>query len=177
MTIPLILTVISADKPGLVESLAQAINRHGGNWLDSRMARMAGQFAGILRVDMPAERVDGLRSELEQLASLGINIQLAVSAQAEQPAQEILYLSLVGNDRPGIVHEVSAILARHGVNVEQLETRCEPAPMTAEPLFRASARLGLLPQTDAEALRADLEGLADDLMVELSAEDNSRTPS
>ena len=65
MTIPLILTVISADKPGLVESLAQAINRHGGNWLDSRMARMAGQFAGILRVDVPAGAVEALRVELE----------------------------------------------------------------------------------------------------------------
>jgi len=175
MTIPLILTVISADKPGLVESLAQVINRHGGNWLDSRMARMAGQFAGILRVDVPAERLADLRAELEQLGSMGIHIQLAVSGQAEEPAQEILYLNLVGNDRPGIVHEVSAILARHGVNVERLETRCEPAPMTAEQLFRASARLSLLPQTDAEILRADLENLADDLMVELSTEDNSQT--
>ena len=169
MTIPLILTVISADKPGLVESLAQAITRHGGNWLDSRMARMAGQFAGILRVDVPADAVEALRTELENMSSGGMNIQLAVSGQAEGPPLATLMLSLVGNDRPGIVHEVSAVLARHGVNVEQLDTSCEPAPMSADLLFRATIRLGVLPQTDADALRADLENLADDLMVELSA--------
>jgi len=168
MTIPLILTVISADKPGLVESLAQVITRHGGNWLDSRMARMAGQFAGILRVDVPAAEVDALRTELENMSSGGMNIQLAVSGQADDQPLATLMLSLVGNDRPGIVHEVSAVLARHGVNVEQLETSCEPAPMSADLLFRANARLGLLPQTDANALRADLENLADDLMVELN---------
>lgn len=168
MTIPLILTVISADRPGLVESLAQAITRHGGNWLDSRMARMAGQFAGILRVDVPADQVEALRTELENMGSGGMNIQLAVSGQADDQPLATLMLSLVGNDRPGIVHEVSAVLARHGVNVEQLETSCEPAPMSADLLFRANARLGLLPQTDANALRADLENLADDLMVELN---------
>ncbi|WP_285276080.1 glycine cleavage system protein R [Halopseudomonas bauzanensis] len=167
MTIPLILTVISADKPGLVESLAQAINRHGGNWLDSRMARMAGQFAGILRVDVPAGAVEALRVELENMSSAGINIQLAISGQAEEPALGTLMLSLVGNDRPGIVHEVSATLARHGANVEQLDTCREPAPMSADLLFRATIRLGVVPQTDIDALRADLENLADDLMVEL----------
>ena len=168
MTIPLILTVISADRPGLVESLAQAITRHGGYWLDSRMARMAGQFAGILRVDVPADQGEALRTELENMGSGGMNIQLAVSGQADDQPLATLMLSLVGNDRPGIVHEVSAVLARHGVNVEQLETSCEPAPMSADLLFRANARLGLLPQTDANALRADLENLADDLMVELN---------
>lgn len=176
MTIPLIITVIAADKPGLVESLAQIIKRHGGNWLDSRMARMAGQFAGILRVDIAREQVDTLRTELQQLASLGISIQLAVSGETEPSPQPQLYLTLVGNDRPGIVHEVSAILSRHGVNVDQLETRCEPAPMSSELLFHAHARLSLLPQTDIEVLRADLESLADELMVELSSEDSPPAP-
>lgn len=174
MTIPLIVTVTAADKPGLVENLARIINRHGGNWLDSRMARMGGQCAGILRVDIAREQVDPLRDDLQQLASLGINIQLTVSDEAESSPQQRLYLTLVGNDRPGIVHEVSAILSSHGINVEQLETRCEPAPMSSESLFHARARLSLLPQTDVEALRADLENLADELMVELSNENNSK---
>ncbi len=173
MNVPLIITVTAADKPGLLESLARIINRHGGNWLDSRMARMGGQCAGILRVDIAGEQVDALRDELQQLASLGIRIQLTTSDEAETTSQQ-LYLTLVGNDRPGIVHEVSAILSSHGINVEQLETRCEPAPMSSELLFHARARLSLLPQTDIEALRADLESLADELMVELSIEDGSK---
>ncbi len=168
MTTPLVLTVISADKPGLVESIAQAINRHGGNWLESRMARMAGQFAGILRVDVASDRVDALRLDLDALKAQEINVQVTVSGMAEEAGHKVLQLSLVGNDRPGIVHEVSQILVRHGVNVEELETQCTPAPMSADLLFRAQARLGVLPQTDLSALRHDLENLADDLMVELS---------
>lgn len=173
MTVPLIITVIAADKPGLVESLAQTISRHGGNWLDSRMARMGGQFAGILRVDIPSASVDPLRNQLQGLTSQGISVQLAVSGDAEPAPQQQLFLNLVGNDRPGIVHEVSAILSRHGINVEHLETQVEPAPMSSELLFHARARLSLLPQTDTEALRADLEELADELMVELSSEEIS----
>ncbi|WP_312930404.1 glycine cleavage system protein R, partial [Stutzerimonas nitrititolerans] len=61
----LVLTVIAEDQPGLVERLADCIARHGGNWLDSRMSRMAGQFAGILQVAVPtsaqAELFDALR--------------------------------------------------------------------------------------------------------------------
>lgn len=171
MSTPLVITVISADKSGLVESIAQVINHHGGNWLESRMARMAGQFAGILRVDIAPEKVEGLRIDLDGLTSLGINVQVAVSGQADQPELDILQMTLVGNDRPGIVHEVSQVLARHGVNVEQLETACTPAPMSADLLFKAEARLGIYPQTDLEALRKDLENLADDLMVELSHQD------
>jgi len=168
MSTPLVITVISADKSGLVESIAQVINSHGGNWLESRMARMAGQFAGILRVDIAADKVEALRIDLDGLTSLGINVQVAVSGQADEPELEILHMSLVGNDRPGIVHEVSQVLARNGVNVEQLETQCEPAPMSADPLFKAQARLGVYPQTDLDVLRKDLENLADDLMVELT---------
>ncbi|MAC98306.1 MULTISPECIES: glycine cleavage system protein R [Pseudomonas] len=167
MTTPLVLTVISADKPGLVESLAQTINRHGGNWLESRMARMAGQFAGILRVDVGNDQLEALRIDLEGLTSLGINVQVAISGQAEEPVQSALILNLVGNDRAGIVHEVSRVLASHGVNVESLETECVPAPMSADMLFKAEAHLGVYPQTDLDALRDALENLTDDLMVEL----------
>ncbi|UJJ32656.1 glycine cleavage system protein R [Halopseudomonas maritima] len=167
MTTPLVITVISADKPGLVESLAQTINRHGGNWLESRMARMAGQFAGILRVDVGNEQLDALRVDLEELTHLGINVQVAISGQADEPVQSTLILNLVGNDRAGIVHEVSRVLASHGVNVESLETECVPAPMSADMLFKAEARLGVYPQTDLDALRDALENLTDDLMVEL----------
>ncbi|WP_150304624.1 glycine cleavage system protein R [Pseudomonas saliphila] len=168
MNTPLVLTVISADKPGLVESVAQTISQHGGNWLESRMSRMAGQFAGILLVDIAEDKVEPLRVDLEGLTSLGINVQVAISGQAEQPEQHLLRLNLVGNDRPGIVHEVSGVLARHGVNVEELLTECAPAPMSADVLFKAEARLGVYPQTDLVALRNDLENLADDLMVELT---------
>src|SRR6266498_4366947 len=56
MQITLVMTVIGRDRPGLVDSLAGLVAQHGGNWLDSRMSRLGGQFAGILRVQIPVER-------------------------------------------------------------------------------------------------------------------------
>ena len=53
----LVLTLIGPDRPGLVESLAKRVTAHGGNWVESRMAHLAGQFAGILRVEVPPENV------------------------------------------------------------------------------------------------------------------------
>ena len=51
----LVLTLIGPDRPGLVEAVAQPIAANGGNWLESRMAHLGGKFAGILRVDVPAD--------------------------------------------------------------------------------------------------------------------------
>ncbi|WP_277423370.1 glycine cleavage system protein R, partial [Pseudomonas viridiflava] len=51
----LVVTLVAPDKPGLVERIAQCIAEQGGNWLESRMSRMAGQFAGILKVGVEPE--------------------------------------------------------------------------------------------------------------------------
>ena len=56
----LVLTVIGPDRTGLVQSVAERITAVGGNWEESRMARLAGQFAGILRVTVDSARTDEL---------------------------------------------------------------------------------------------------------------------
>ena len=48
MQVPLVMTVIGKDRTGLVETLAEIVAGHGGNWLESRMCRLGGEFAGIL---------------------------------------------------------------------------------------------------------------------------------
>ena len=60
----LVLTVIGDDKPGIVEQLADQVLAAGGNWEESRMARLAGKFAGILRVSVDADRAEALAGEL-----------------------------------------------------------------------------------------------------------------
>ena len=50
----LVLTIISDDRAGIVEQVAQTISKHGGNWMESSMARLAGKFAGILMVEVDA---------------------------------------------------------------------------------------------------------------------------
>ncbi|MCC6073644.1 glycine cleavage system protein R [Pseudomonas sp. GCM10022188] len=164
----LVLTVIAPDQPGLVEKLAQCVADHGGNWLESSMARMAGQFAGILRVAVPVERHPELEQALQGLASQGIRVLLAPSGPEPGSERQAIFLELVGNDRPGIVRDITRLLSEHGVNVESLTTEVLSAPMSSEPLFRAEAMLGVPADIPLQTLQAHLEALADDLMVELN---------
>jgi len=165
----LIVTVFAPDKPGQVEQIASCIADHGGNWLESRMTHMAGQFAGILRVDVPAESQTELRNALQGLSSYGIRVQFAEIGAEPASHWKPINMELVGNDRPGIVRDVTRLLTEQGVNVEQLVTNVEPAPMTSEPLFRANALLGLPLTLSLDKLQERLETLADDLMVELKS--------
>lgn len=162
----LILTAIGDDRPGLVEELATAISAHGGNWCEASMAQLSGKFAGIVEVAAPADRLDALKAALAGLKGLKVNVETA-AAQKSAPAGRRLTLSLVGHDRIGIVREVSQVLARHAANVEALQTRTASAPMSAEILFHCEAELAVAPDFDARGLKAALEKLSDDLMVDI----------
>ena len=164
----LVLTVIAPDQPGLVEKVAQCVAAHGGNWLESRMSRMAGQFAGILRVAVPAEAYDELVAALHGLAAQGIRVLVAESGIEPSCSWKPIHLDLVGNDRPGIVRDITGLLAELGVNLERLTTEVAPAPMSSEPLFHAEALLAVPLGLTLDVLQARLEDLADDLMVELN---------
>jgi glycine cleavage system regulatory protein len=163
----LVITVIAEDQPGLVERVAKCIADHGGNWLESRMSRMAGQFAGILRVAAPDQAHAGLIEALQQLEQQGIRVLFAHSGTEPRGSRQLISLQLVGNDRPGIVRDITQLLARRGVNLESLATDVRPAPMTNELLFHADARLAVPVELSLDELQRHLETLADDLMVEL----------
>ena len=175
MDAPLVITVVAKDRPGFVEALASAVAKHGGNWLESRMSRLGGQFAGILRVTVPAADRDKLVSSLQALQTGGLKFTIqedenrpgieSGSARAKQG--RFAELSLVGQDRPGIVRQISQAFARGNVNVEELETECSSAPMSGEMLFHARARVFIPAECDNAALRAELEKIATDLMVDL----------
>lgn len=167
MTTYLVMTAIGNDRPGLVEKLAQTIARHSGNWLESSMSQLAGKFAGILRVSVPDDEADNLVQALESLSgSLRIVIE-RVSGEVTGEACQVLTLGLIGNDRPGIIREISAALAAQGVNVEELNTECTVAPMSGETLFNAEARLKVPLSLDLGELQRGLERIADDLIVDI----------
>lgn len=163
----LIVSVFAPDKPGQIEQIASCIANHGGNWLESRMTHMGGQFAGIVRVDVPVDAHAQLREALQGLSVHGISVQFAEIGNEASSTSEPISMELVGNDRPGIVREVTRLLTQQGVNVEQWVTHVEPAPMSNETLFHANAVLGLPENLSLDQLQKSLEDLADELMVEL----------
>lgn len=168
MQTPLVMTVLGKDRTGLVESLASLVAEHGGNWLESRMCRLGGEFAGILRVHVPSERLAALTKAIEKLHERGLTVAMRPDAAPEAPAgRHLMNLELVGHDRPGIVRQLTAALAARGVNVEELSTECVSAPMSGETLFKAGARLLVPADCDSQKLRAELEKVAADMMVDL----------
>lgn len=167
MQVPLVMTLIGPDRTGLVESLARTVADHGGNWLESRMCRLGGEFAGILRVEIPAEKQAPLLAALQKISGLTITVQPgATTANASQGRQT--RLELIGNDRPGIVREITSALARSGVNVEDFSSEVVSAPMSGQTLFKAAARLHLPTGCDLAGLKTELEKIAADLLVDVS---------
>jgi glycine cleavage system regulatory protein len=167
MTLPLVLTIVGPDRTGLVESLARVVAEHGGNWLESRMCRLGGEFAGILRIEVPKAKQAALTAALQKLPGLNIVVRTG-EATDTAAAGRLATLEIVGSDRPGIVRDITHALARAQVNVEEFTSELSSAPMSGETLFKASARLHLPATCDLAALKHDLEKIAADLLVDVT---------
>ena len=163
----LIVTVLADDRPGVIERVSAVVAEHGGNWQDSRMAQLAGKFAGIIAIGVPDAAAEALSESLDQLSDLVVHVAAAADPL---PATQRHTLQVVANDRPGIVAEVTRSLAGAGVNVAELQTAVEPASMSGGVIFRATISLGLLPEQSLSDVVAGLEGLSDDLMIDVPAE-------
>lgn len=168
----LVMTVIGADRPGLVQMVASRVADHGGNWLESRMCRLGGQFAGILRVEVPKERRDELVAALQTLEVDGLRVIIHAEGAAApaSPQGALVRVEIVGHDRPGILRSVSGVFASHGLNVEELASERVSAPMGGGTLFQARATLLVPPHVKVASVRTDLEKIAADLMVDVKLE-------
>ncbi|HRY48615.1 MAG TPA: ACT domain-containing protein [Candidatus Paceibacterota bacterium] len=168
MNVPLVMTVIGRDRPGLVGLLADVVGAHDGNWLESRMCHLGGEFAGILRVHVPQDQESSLVQNLKALEKQGLSCQIRPDPSAQPPAATpSTILEIVGQDRPGIIRQISSALSRHGINVEELTSECGSAPMTGEILFRATIKLHIPESCPMAPLREELEKIAADLMVDV----------
>jgi glycine cleavage system regulatory protein len=167
----LVLTVIGRDRPGLVKAVSETIATAGGNWLDTRMATLAGQFAGMLLVAIAPEKAANLVASLKDLESQGLRFIIETGVEPVPSVGRMLRLEVIGHDRPGIVRDVSSILAARNVSITELESERMSGSFSGEAMFKAKARLKLPADLDPEDLRRSVEALANDLMVDLEIED------
>lgn len=170
MSTHLVVTIIARDGPGIVEQLSQAIAQAGGSWLGSRMTRLAGEFAGIVEIRVPDAASEALIDALNALDAHGMRLQVQRSTPLADgdDGTYTLNFELTGDDRPGIVSDVSQTLASRRVNVHELVTRVESAAMSGHLLFRASARLEVPNEVAPEELAQELEKIAPDVIVDLT---------
>ena len=164
----LVLTLLGPDRPGLVEAVATIVSEQNANWLESRMSHLAGHFAGIVRVEVEKSAVYALIQKLEGLEEKGLSIVARRDESEDAQDVTVVWMELVGNDRPGIVSELSRVFAEKQVNVEEFQTELQGAPNSGAVLFRAHAALKLPTELSIDDLQKALEGIAADLMVDIT---------
>jgi glycine cleavage system regulatory protein len=168
MMTSLVVTVIAPDRPGLVELLSRAVADHGGNWLESKMSRLAGKFGGVLLVSLPKANMEGLTKALRELESQGLRVMFEEGVTGEPVGgYRVLKLTFVGQDRPGIVRDVSQTLAHRGIGIDELDTEFISGAWSGENIFEAAATLRVPPEMPTDEVRQALENLSNELVADI----------
>ena len=163
-----ILSVIGSDRPGLTEALAAAVLAAGGNWLESHLSRLGGLYVGSVLVALEADGVEGLLAAVRAVDAQGLEVRVAPAVETPGAVGEALLFSLVGQDRPGIVRQVTGVLSGLDVNIETFDTRISAEAHSGGQLFHMEAQLRLPPGLLAGAVQAALEEISGEIMVDIS---------
>ena len=169
MQTSLVITILGPDKIGLVKSLSETLNQFKGSWTESRMSHLGGKFAGLLEVSVPADKVENFTTALKELQT--DTFKIMVDQCCEEPSSEpthSLSLEILGQDRPGIILDITQQLATLNVNIEELDSEVKPASMSGGILFSARLKLGLPEGVSSDEVQDALEDMSDQFMVDIN---------
>lgn len=166
-----VVTLIGPDRIGIVQTISQAVSRHDANWLNSSMANLAGQFAGILEIEVNPEQRDALLDSLNAIDESSLQIQTASPVLAGSQAQRQVTLELLTQDHPGIVHQITRALTTLSLSIEELKTSTENAPMAGGTLFRAIAVLNIPDNMSSDKIQDLQHELSQSLMADVAISD------
>lgn len=168
LTTSLVVSVVGPDKPGIVRKVSDCAQTAAVNWADSHMTSVAGQFAGMVHLQVSPDDAETVMAALRKLEDDGLQITIARSDAPPVPAgRRLVRLELAGPDRPGIVRRLSTALAERGVSIENLDT--EIVGKDNEPhVFKVHAQLVVPTALADEVLRSTLESVGNELMVDIA---------
>ncbi len=173
----LILSIIGPDRPGIVDDLSSLIIDNGGNWLESRMCNLAGQFAGVLLVECPEEKLAGLKTAFASLEQSGLKIQLASgSAEGDDSAKGDksrldIELEITGPDHPGIIHDIAHFLAERDISISEMDSHCEEGAMSGGYVFHSKITASIPKSQEISEVEDALGDLAGALHVDITLDD------
>lgn len=166
----MVLTVTGSDRPGLTSDLAEAVMTAGGNWKEGHLSQLGGLYVGSVLVEVPHDNLAVLEEQVQAIDN-GLEVRLANAGEAPQSVSSAtLLFELVGQDRPGIIKQVSAILAGLGANIESLSSGEEMGAWGGEHLFRAEVRASLPDGVSPEDAQRALEDISSEIMVDFTFE-------
>ena len=161
-----VMSLLAEDRAGIVNQLSDLALANGANWLESRMACLAGEFAGVVLLEVPEDGLEALVAALKAFEAAQVLVSVGSPGGEDQDAQH-LEISLDGADHPGIVHELSALLSERGINIVEMETDQHPAAMSGQPIFTAELHVMVPPDCDRGSLASAIDDLAEQLTVDI----------
>ena len=164
----LVLSVVGSDRPGLTKALAAAVLKAGGNWLESHLSQLGGLYVGSVLVELAPGQEAALRAAVSAVDAEGLEVRMAPAAASVEVSGETFSFSLVGQDRPGIVDQVTAVLSGLGANIESFNTRLSEEPHSGAPLFHLAASLRLPAGLSAAKVQDALEAISGEIMVDVT---------
>ena len=168
MNTKVILSAVGSDRPGLTQSLADAVLAAGGNWLESHLSRLGGKYVGSVLVEIDEAKLPVLERQIRDVDAAGLHVSIVAAGDGPAAPTHLVSIELVGQDQPGIVREVTTVLANLGVNIEDFGSGTENSSWSGERLFRATARLSIPADTSFEQVRTALEAISGEIMVDLT---------
>lgn len=170
MTQSVILTVVGSDRPGLTRAIADAVFAAGGNWLESHLSRLGGKYVGSVLVELPEDRFTELERAAQAIDAVGLKVEILPSAKDDNRSGQPFGIEIVGQDRPGIVREVTTVLAGLDVNIEDFTTAIEDSAWSGAPLFRGKAKLLVPAGVSTDKVREALERISGEIMVDFTVQ-------
>lgn len=168
-TTSLVVSIVGADRHGIVSSLAERAERFGANWATSRMTKLANEFAGTVHFEVPPQNADALAAALRGLESSGLQVVIARSDGVRVPTSlRVVELELVGEDRVGIVSKLTKILAERAISIENIHTEIIRSGVSGKQTFKIEAHLLVPAALSVDALQQELGTLAREMMVDIA---------
>ena len=166
----LVVTLTCPDRPGVVDRITEVISEHAANWEESRMAHLGGEFAGIVKISVSEDKREALTEAIRALSDDEMTVVVKATQLAPSGAQQgdsFFNLQLTGADHEGIVHAVAHYLAGQGINLENMETKVVPTPISATPVFQMQSQIKVPASLSFADLSEHLDHIGHELGVDI----------
>ena len=171
MQVKAVVTLTGPDRVGIVDEITGLLLDLDANVETSRMAHLGGEFAVLMLVSLPDERLTSLEATLGDLVRRGYKLTITrteVQPAAVRTSTSAYRIEVTGADHEGIIHDIAHGLSEQGINIESMETSTTPAPVSATPLFSMKAVVAVPQDLAEEHWRATLAEAARQAGVDAS---------
>ena len=159
-----IITAIGTDRPGLVDKISSIIHRNNGNIENSKMIKINDQFAMIIDFSY-LENIDVIKNDLNEIKELDITYKTIQNSDTSNK-QNKKYL-IKGADNQGIVNGISNFFSNNNINIIEVNTFLESAPITGAPLFNMVIMINYNNSNNIPEIDSKLNNLCEDLNLDI----------